>query len=939
MRKLCLTLAACILFVGVYAQVGVTQKLLPIDDSFKIGVLDNRMTYYIKENSKPEKSASFFIVHNVGAINESDNQDGLAHFLEHMAFNGTQNFPKKELVDYMQSIGATFGPNLNAFTGQEQTVYLMTDIPLKREAVIDSALLILNDWSHYISLVPEEVDKERGVILEELRTGLGADRRVFNKMAPYLFNGTKYKDRLVIGTEEGLKNFKQEDIVSFYNDWYHPGNQAVVIIGDFDAAEVETKVKKLFSQIPAQPNQPEKEKIVIPDYNEDSFAVITDPEQAYTQVQFTIPLGEVDMKKKNSYSAGMETIVRDIVSSVLNERLYDISTSANPPFLGAYFYIASLVSTTDAVLGSLATKEGEAGVGIKSFTAEVEKLKKHGITMSEFDRAILKLTTAREKAVKGKSDRKSSDLGMSAATNFLTNSSLMSPEQSADFLKEVLSAIDKDKVNTLIAKMIPSKHVSIVVVAPEKEEAIPSIEEIKSAYYAGLELDLPAPIEEVVSMSLISGDIAAGTITQESKDKMGNTVWTLSNGAEVVLTPTDHHQDQVILYGKRFGGTSHLEVDDIYSNDILSNIVSTSGLGDFDNRELTKVLTGKRANASLNIGGNYITMSGSSSAKMSDIETMMQLLHLRFTAPRFDKEAFDNTITTYKATLLNYDKDPSNIFRDSITTLIKGKYPKMVSADSLKANLDNIILEDVDRIYRTQFDGVGGARINIIGKFDIDSIRPMVERYIASLPRGAEHKFIDENPDYLKGSKDLILRQPMETPKTTVGVAYSGDVVKWSLENEIAANYLSALLSHKYMDIIREEKGASYGVNVYTDFPPGKDEQFRLSMVFETNEEVAAEMADIIVQQVEVIASGTIDMDDFGMIRESLSKDFDIALKSNSNWLNWIDIYQEYGIIVPSIYMELLEEITPKDISNLAKKMVREDVCRRMIMYPATEAK
>lgn len=917
-----------------FAQNGAKNEKMPIDPEYRIGKLDNGMTYFIRKNSKPESLATFFIARSVGAIQEDDNQDGLAHFLEHMAFNGTKHFPDKALLNYLQSIGAEFGRNVNAYTSQEATVYMLLDIPIKRQTVIDSALLVLYDWSHYISLLPEEVDKERGVIREELRTGQSAGERIFQKSAPYLYNGTKYKDRLVIGTDEGLKNFKQEDIVSFYNEWYRPEYQAIIAVGDFDVDKIEKQIVEMFSKIPVPENARKKEKIVIPDYKEDVFGVITDPEQTTTRINYVIPLGELDIELEDTKARNREILIENLISTAINERLSDLTREANPPFLSAYIYPSTIVSTTKGAFGSVSVKEGGASKGLETLIAQVDRLRKYGMTKDEYDRAIVQMKTGFESAVKRQTDKKHTEYVNAALSKYLKNNSLETPEQALNFANEQFATITLDEVNSLVPKIFPDKNGVILAIAPEKSESLPTVEELKSAFEAGKKVNLPALEDKVVAKSLISKPIKSGKIVKEQKDSEGNVVLNLSNGAKVILNPTDLKQDEVILRGSKKGGISNVVPDDLYSLKIMGSVAGESGLGDFSATELRKVLTGKRASANVYLSQTRTEANGNSSAKIDDIETMLQLLNLKFTAPRFDTDAFNNVISRTKNQLQNYYKEPGNILGDSINRISFGDNKYLLYPSDMIENMDKATLEGAKRLYKENIDGVDGMTFYVVGKFNIDSLKPLVAKYIASLPKGVKRDYKDLKIDQLAGNKAVEFKQPMESPKTTVFIRYSGAGIDYNLDNIVTLNFLRDILRIRYTEIIREEKEATYGVGVGGALNAEPTNKFTLLASFDTNDKVASEMADIVEAEIKKIADGEIKGEDFQKTKAAYLKNFDIDKKENGNVTNWMQLRNEYGINYTDDYINIVNGMTNDKISNLAKTILNNGNMKRIIMYP-----
>ncbi|MFI3322986.1 MAG: insulinase family protein [Rikenellaceae bacterium] len=938
MKKIGLLLTFLLLSLGVMAQVELSEKLIPTDTTYTTGKLSNGMSYYIRKNDQPKGLADFYIARSVGAIEEDEHQIGLAHFLEHMAFNGTENLPGKEMLNYLQSIGAEFGRNINAWTGQEETVYMLNDIPISRQPIIDSALLVLYDWSQNISLLPEEVDKERGVIIEELRTGNNANFRISLQTFPYLFNGTKYKDRNVIGNEKGLREFTHDDIVSFYKEWYRPEYQAIIVVGDFDVKAMEKEIIEMFSKVPSPENARKKEKIVIPEYTENQFKAFSDPEITSSYIQYIVPANEVFSEENSYYSSLFEDYMATIIMMAMNERLADIAREENPPYTSANVSYGTLVTTTEAMFGTIGVKEGETAKGLEAVVAQIEKMRNYGITEDEFERNILNLRTSLEAAIKRQDDRKSSEYVDGALQNFTSNTPITSPEQDLMLFDEFVAYTTIDMVNDFVSEVYPDKKGAILAVTPDKEGAKPTEESLKAAFETGKNANLPAPENKVVAQSLINGDIVAGKIVSEKKDIFGNSVLTLSNGATVVLRESDLKKDQILFSGSGFGGTSYIPTENLAAEKLMGAVVNKSGLGELSQSDLQKFLTGKRGWASVYSDSNRSGVSGTSSSSISDIETMLQATYMSFTAPRFDNTAFENVVKQTKNSLLNYDKNPRNIFLDKVLKdEFYGDNPRVIDNFELEQELDNITLDEIEKIYRSTYHGVGGYTFFMVGEFDENEVRPLIEKYIASIPSGEKRELRDAKIDFLKGETVKDFRYKMENPQSLVYIAYSGEGIDYNIKNAVAVALLGEILDLRYTEIIREEKGATYGVSVQGSLNFEPKDVFSLRAAFDTNGDVASEMADIVEQQIEIIADGTILDDDFNKVISARKKNYDVDMKENSRWKSWIENYYTTGENFIEDYINVVGSITKEDVSKVAKTILKNGNMKRLIMYPEGE--
>ena len=555
-----------ILFVAVIMSTAVMfgQSLLPNDPQVRKGKLENGLTYYIRHNDKPAQRAEFYLATNVGAIQETPDQDGLAHFLEHMCFNGTKNLPGKQMLDYLQSIGAEFGRNINASTGVEQTTYMLNNIPVVREGIIDTCLLIMHDYSHYVTCDPEEIDKERGVIIEERRTRRDAGWRMHERSLPYYYGDSKYATCTLIGSQENLETFKPESLWNFYHTWYRPDLQAVIVVGDIDVDKIEAKIKTLFSDIPAAENPEPKAVHEIPGNDEPVVGIITDPEATSTALEI-IWKGEPMPEEFNSSDVGFTLdFVKNIIGGIMRERFNDITSAPDAPFISARLAIGNLCETMEVVMGNVSCKDGEAISAFKAFMTEIEKMKRHGFSDDEVQRAKDNLLSYYERMAQGADSRVNADFVQAYISNFFDNYPYMEPEKEYETARTVSEGISAELLNEFAASMITDENLVILYKAPEKEGlAHPSEADFISALNEVKASEIEANEAGNYNVPLLDADALKGSAVKKEKETVyGATEWTLKNGLKVVVLPTEYEMDtgDIILQRSiRLKGTENSE--------------------------------------------------------------------------------------------------------------------------------------------------------------------------------------------------------------------------------------------------------------------------------------------------------------------------------------------------------------------------------------------
>ncbi|MFI3262153.1 MAG: insulinase family protein [Rikenellaceae bacterium] len=932
MRKTFFLIILSIFCISLYAQ-DYSHLELPNDSDIRIGKLDNGMTYYIAKNGKPEGMANYYIVHNVGAMQEEEHQNGLAHFLEHMAFNGTKNFPDKELLEYLETIGVQFGRNVNAYTSQEETVYMLMDVPTVRETIIDSALLILNDWSHYISLVGEEIDKERGVILEELRTGMGAQRRVFNKISPTYFNHTKFADRSVIGTEELLKTFKHEDIREFYHDWYRTDNQAVIIVGDFDIDKVEAKAKELFSKIPMVENAKPVEYTPVPPYKEDEVLIVSDPEQTYNIAMIVTPIETIPLEMNSTIMAKAVRTNYSMMSAMINERLSDLSKEPDAPFVQASVYVGSRTRHQDAFIINVVPRDADFEPAIDAVVKEITRVRKFGFTESALERVKANLLKRNEERYANSDSRKHGEIVSAAMKHFMSNYPILDQEVDYEMTKNFINVTSLQIVNEMIGTYAPEVPSALIVIATEKDVDSINGDKLIESYQSALKAEVEALEEDSIDKPLISEEPTAGEIVNETTDAYGNTVLTLSNGAEVIIRTTDYKKDELIFTANIEGGESLLADEDMVAAALMSSIASISGTGDFTANELRKVLAGKSLFVSYKIDLTKLILSGRSS--VSDVETLAQMIYLTYTSPRFTEEDLEVYKKRVKPQFDNLYLDPHTAYTDTLTTAMYGKHPRMITTEGLVKGYNDIKVDQLYKMHKTMFNGVDGAKFYFVGNVTADELKPIIEKYIASIPKGEHTPFVKGvSPEFISGSVENVFTRKQENPKASVGIVLNVDGFDYNLENLVAFEALKHILNIRYTEVIREEKGATYGVRLSTSLTKEPEPTFELTAYFDTNGDVAEETAEIVISELEKIAKeGALDTD-LHKAKEAFLKNFKNYQKENSTWLRWNVSLTESGIDYLNDYENVVSSLDSKRIKQVAKMLSKKSDKVKVIMLP-----
>lgn len=920
------------LFLLLLAPASLFAQTVEQDASIRQGKLKNGLTYYIRHNAKEAGLADFYIAQRVGSILEEPRQRGLAHFLEHMAFNGTKHFSGKGkqlgIVPWCETIGVKFGTNLNAYTSVDQTVYHIGSAPIKREGIIDSCLLVLNDWSQFINLEPKEIDKERGVIHEEWRnrrTGMAMQRMMENVM-PKIYNGSKYEDCLPIGNMDIVDNFPYQDLRDYYQKWYRPDLQAIVVVGDFDVDMMERKIQKLFGKIKAHKNPAERIYYPVNDNDKMIVAIEKDKEQP-------IILGHLYMKsettpdsEKNSVKYQREDYINGLITYMLNGRLSEKKQVVNPPFMsatvknGAFF----VSRTKDAFSLSISCKQDNVLGGVSVAVGEVERARQHGFTQSELERAKKLYLNAAERQLKMEKDYKNSHYVSQCVNNFLEGEPILTPTYNLQLVKLFDGEVSLAEVNSQVGEIITDKNQVFIMYGPDKDGfVVPSESEIESTVLAAQQKRYDAYQEEQVPATLMAALPAPGKIVSEKPyGKFGMTEIVLSNGMKVYVKSTDYQADQITMSMRGEGGTSVYGDEDIPNFAFLSGSITEAGVGDFTATRLRKALAGKSLKLAPSITSEGQRITGTSSVK--DLETMLQLAHLYFTAPRKDSMAFEGMMNRNLSLLKNRNASSKVVYNDSLSATLYDHNVRMapVTVEIAKKADYNRIFE----IYRERFSDASNFKTVFIGKVDMAQLRPLLCQYLATLP--STHKAEKSNkanvPQIVKKNEVVKFVHKQETPLANVSVFYTANV-PFSPKNDLVLDMLTRVLQIAYTDSVREEKGGTYGVGVSFNLEKEDNPNALLRISYKSDPKRYEELNPVIYKQLLNIADHGPVASSMDKVKKYLKKQYGQMAITNDYWSYVIWHQLDDDADFDKDYSKMVDNLTASDVQKMAKELLKQN--------------
>ncbi|MFI3306130.1 MAG: insulinase family protein [Rikenellaceae bacterium] len=938
--KRILTLILCIVAAQSFAAEQTTATIAN-DPALRRGKLPNELTYYIRHNAKPKGQADFYIVSDVGAIQESDDQQGLAHFIEHMAFNGTRDLPGKMAIDYLESIGVKFGANLNAYTSWDNTVYMMKDLPTARESAVDTALLILQNWAAFIEPHKEEIDKERGVIKEELRTRDGAAWRSTMTLIEALGRDTKYEERNLIGTLEGLDSFEAESLTSFYHTWYRPEHQAIIIVGDIEVDHVEERVKELFGEIPSSPaDAPQKDVIYTVDNSEPIIEIFTDPEQTYTEIQYIMKRRAREKSENATITTEREILTENLISLMQQERLNEVAKMVDSPILRGYMYFGGIgiIPTLTTTSYYVYCDEDESEAALQEIVTQMERVRRYGFGNSELLRAKQNMLSGIERSYANRDDQKNNSYVTRYIDNFRFGVAIPSAEEEYLIDNRLLEDITLDEINAAIEALYPTDNQVVMLSIPQKETLTPPTEErIAEIIETTLSSEIEPLKREEQIRELISDDttLEGSEIVAESyNSEYDTTEWILSNGVTVVVKPTSYKADEVIMQGVSRGGRSLLP-DSLYQvGGFVSRVLSQSGVGEFSDIELDRALAGKIAYVTTNISDYTQSIGGSCSP--NDIETMMELLYLRFCTPRYSEDDFEVVRRYYRAILKNQESNPDYLHYKRYNEVAFDNHLR--SRQLTEEVLDSFSLEQIESVQERLFSDADNFTFYIVGSVELESLKPLVEKYIGSLPTTADDKkmeYIDDKIRYANGRIREEITVPMEQPKVSVATLLSGSSLKYELRNIVTGKFFESALNDLLLNTVREEMGGTYGARGSLSINKTPYRNFTLEISYDTNDELFDEMQKCVLEQLDIIATEGATEAQMTKCREYLLKSFANSQEQNGSWMGWISRLRVDKINYLSDYEAVVRSITSKDVQRMARKILSEKRCIEVIMHPS----
>ncbi|MDO5447430.1 MAG: insulinase family protein [Prevotellaceae bacterium] len=936
MKKVLVLIPMLLMAVMVMAQ-GFQVPEIPMDPDVKKGKLDNGLTYYVRKNAYPEKRVNFYIAQKVGSIQEEESQRGLAHFLEHMCFNGTKNFPGNGVIRYCESLGVQFGSDLNAYTSIDQTVYRICNVPSTRQSALDSCLLIIHDWANALLLEGEEIDKERGVIHEEYRLRMGAQSRMLERSLETLYPGSKYGKRFPIGLMSVVDNFKYDELRSYYQKWYRPDNQAVIVVGDVDVDYTVNKIKEMFGGIKMPENPAPVVAEQVPDNAEPIVIIEKDKEQQYSIVEMLFKHEATPESQNSTVAYLLKSYMDFVISHMLNARIEEAALNPDCPFIqasgsdGQYIYS----KTKDAFTLAALPKEGKIYEAAAAIYREALRAAKFGFTATEYARAQAEYQSIIEKQYTNREKRHNDSWGNDCRDNFLENYAIPSMEFTNNFAQQAASQIPVILINQMIKELVSVTDSNLVVINfnQEKEGAVyPERDKLLQAIQSVRAEELTAYVDNVKSEPIMSEMPKAGKIKKETDFKYGFKKLTLSNGATVYLKQTDFKADQVLLEGMAKGGKAKIDAPDFSNMKLMDGTLSVSGIGNFDSQELQKALAGKQANASLEIGNNFDVISGSSTPK--DIETMFQLLYKKVTDTQKDQKAFDNIKTMYITALKNKSLTPSAVCSDSVQATLYSHNPRFTNVD-----VSDVEKVDYDRsleIAKSHFANAANFSFFIVGNYDEANIRDLICQYIASLPskNKADASWKDVT-SYAKGNIVNRFEKKMETPTANSYMFWLNTKAEVTPESMIKADAAGQILDMVYTKEIREEASAAYSAQALGRAQKGGLRQLTQLVGVCPFKYEKEDSVMLLMRQGAENLSKNIDPDMLTKVKEYMLKNYENQQKTNGYWINVAEDDVFNGMDTDTNYKSIVNSLTPANVASYVKEvMLGGDAHIEVIMMP-----
>ena len=932
MKKIILLLQLVLSVTFLHSQNNFSpEALIPLDPQVRTGKLHNGLTYFIQRNVKPAKRVELRLAVKVGSTMENEDQQGLAHFTEHMCFNGTKNFPGNEIINYFESKGIKFGKDLNAYTSFDETVYRIT-VPTDSAEVFNRGILLLKDWASGVLMTGEEIEKERGVIVEEWRLGQGAQERMRNKYWPVLFQDSRYAERLPIGKKVIIETFDPSVLRAFYHDWYRPDLIAIVISGDINVDEIEKMIVKQFSDIPAAINPKPVQDFPIPEHKNMLISKVTDKEATGTSVSIYYKL---PVDPNGSVKDMRRDLVYSIYNSMLNNRLSELQKQANPPYLKANCEYGQMVKTKNCYTAQARVKEKGIMKGLETLVTENERVKRFGFTAGEFDRTKKEIYRSMESAFAERDKTESSSYAGSLVDYFLNNSPDAGILYELEFYKKFLPEITLDEVNALAKKWITDGENMVVVITATEKAEMPTDSAIKATFKSIQGAKLEAYVDEVLDKPLLSVLPKPSVVVKENVlAETGITEWTLANGVKVVLKPTDFKNDQVLLSAFAFGGTSLYPILDDLSATFASAIIGRSGIGPYNQVKLQKYLKGKIVSVNPVLSELSEEFRGSSSP--ADIETMLQMIYLYFTGIRKDSVAFLSLLDQQKGYLENASADPQSAYTDTIRVTMAN-----YSLRRIPLSIERLKLVNLNRaydIFRERYSDASGFTFIFVGNFDKEKLRPLVEQYLGGLPSSnKKESWKDLSVRPPKGVISKTLKKGLDQ-KSTVTMIFTGPF-EWSSKERFDLSAMMLLVNIRLREAIREEKGGTYGIRASASPSHFPVSSYTLTISFGCNPQRAEELASAVIVEINKIMKDGPTTEELATIREQLTREREVNMKENNFWLNSISSAYQNGDNVNDLvkFSQDVINLKAEDIKNAAAKYFNMSNYAKFVLLPAEQ--
>lgn len=929
-------------FALVCAGVSLAQTVsvpLTLDPAVRYGVLENGLTYYIRQNNYPEDQVEFYIAQKVGSMQEEEEQRGLAHFLEHMCFNGTEHFPGNSLVKYLERIGVKFGENLNAYTSIDETVYNISSVPVAQPGAIDSCLLILHDWSNALLLENEEIDKERKVIHEEWRMSSSASKRMFERALPKLIPDSRYGLRMPIGLMSVVDNFDPNVLRDYYHRWYRPDLQGIIVVGDINVDEMEQKIKSTFSHIKKAVNPAPRVYLPVADNVQPISVSEQDPEQTLTVVQVMFKHEVWPDSLKNRIEYFQNNVQGAMALSIINERLSDLTSKSDVPFAGAScgngnFLVAKTKGAFDV---TIVPKDGMLDDAVKQVMAEVYRADRYGFTETELERVRAKFISSLESIYQNKDKIRNGSLVNEYVQHFLNGEPSPGIEAEYALFSEMYRNITLDQVNARYKEWVANNDTNLVIytTSPQKEGVVkPTPEHMLQLVQEARNIDLGAYQDQVNDRPLIASLPEPGKIVKERDERFGFKEWRLSNGVKVWFKKTDYKANEVIMRAFSPGGTGYYSGDDLVQLSFFNEVIGASGVNGFKATDLAKKLAGKQVSVAPYLSGRREGLQGGANPK--DLKTLFELIYLSFQEPFRDDEAVASVLNQSREVLRNREADPMHAFGDSVSVALYGHHPRLVF---MRPELvDQVNYDRIIEIYKDRFADASDFTFVFCGNFDEDSLRAYSEKYLATLPAlYRKEKPVDTKMYKREGEHTIVYSEPMQTAQCQAVRAWYGPMKKLDLKNKLACEILGQVLNIRYVEVIREDMGAAYSLSASSrmSMTTADKPEYMLQIFAPLKPELSDSALQVMDAELQQIAEHGIAESYLNKVKEFLLKSAREQFKKNGTWLEALCTYKDYGADLFTDYEKAVEAVTVDDLRKMAARIWKDHNKATVKILPA----